>query len=198
MTPGGGGVHRSAMRRIQRVFLSGPDLFMPDGPELLAAKRELCAAAGFEGVHAAEDVGAGQPGELRARSVYADVLQRLRSCEALIANLTPWRGPHPDPGTVFEAGFASGLGLPVFAYLNVGDPDEADHRDRVAAVVGAVQDTEGAWRDPDGGLIEDLGLPENTMLWAESRAFHVIATPDPMGDVTGVELCLEAMRAYAD
>ena len=186
------------MRRIERVFLSGPDLFMPDGPQLLAAKRELCAAAGLEGVHADETVGEGEAPELRARMTYADVVARLRGCEALIANLTSWRGPHPDPGTVFEAGFAAGLGLPVFAYLNVGDPEAADHRDRVATLCGAALDTEGAWRDPDGGLIEDLGLPEGLMLWAEARAFHVIATPDPLGDVTGVELCLETLAAYSD
>lgn len=186
------------MRRIERVFLSGPDLFMPDGPALLAAKRELCEAASLQGVHADETVGAGEPAELRARMAYADAISRLRGCEALIANLTPWRGPHPDPGTVFEAGFAAGLGLPVFAYLNVGDPEQADHRDRVAALTGAALDTEGAWRDPDGGLIEDLGLPEGLMLWAEARSFQVIATPDPLGDVTGVALCLEALAAYAD
>lgn len=186
------------MRRIERVFLSGPDLFMPDGPKLLEAKRAACAAAGFEGVHADEAVGAGQPGELRARMIYADVIARLRGCDAVVANLSPWRGPHPDPGTVFEAGFAGGLGLPVFAYLNVGEEAQADHRDRVDAVVGAQLDSHGEWRDPDGGLVEDLGLPESVMLWSEARSFYVVVTPDPLGDVTGVELCLEALRAYAE
>ena len=184
------------MRRIERVFLSGPDLFMPDGPELLAAKRAACQEAGLEGVHADGGAGEGAPGELRARMAYADAVSRLRSCHAVIANLTPWRGPHPDPGAVFEAGFAAGLGLPVFAYLNVADAEEADHRDRVAAMVGAALDAEGAWRDPDGGLIEDLGLPEGLMLWAEARSFFVVVTPDPLGDVTGVELCLEALKAW--
>ena len=145
------------MRRIQRVFLSGPDLFMPDGPDLLADKLAACEAAGLEGVLADDAAGEEEAGELRARAAYADVVGRLRSCQAVIANLTPWRGPHPDPGTVFEAGFAAGLGLPVFAYLNVADAEEADHRDRVAAVVGAAPDEMGEWRDPDGGLIEDLG-----------------------------------------
>jgi len=41
-------------------------------------------------------------------------------------------------------------------------------------------------------------LPENLMLWAESRRFYVIVTADPQDDITGVELCLEAMRLYAD
>ena len=35
------------------------------------------------------------------------------------------------------------------------------------------------------------------MLWAEARSFFVVVTPDPLGDVTGVELCLEAMKPYA-
>ena len=170
---------------------------MPDGPALLQAKREACAAAGLEGVHADAAVGAGQPGELRARMVYADVISRLRSCDAVVANLTPWRGPHPDPCSAFETGFAGGLGLPVFAYLNVASEEEADHRDRVAEIVGAQLDGQGEWRDPDGGLVEDLGLPEGVMLWAEARSFYVIVTPDPLGDITGVELCLEALRAYA-
>ena len=186
------------MRRIERVFLSGPDGFMPDGPELLAAKRDACREAGLEGVHADGSAGEGAPGELRARIAYADTVSRLRGCQALIANLTPWRGPHPDPGAAFEAGFAAGLGLPVFAYLNVADEEEADHRDRVAALVGAALDEQGDWRDPDGGLIEDLGLPEALMLWAEARSVFVVVTPDPLGDVTGVELCLEALKAYAD
>ena len=185
------------MRRIERVFLSGPDLFMPDGLELLAAKRDCCQGAGLEGVHADPDVGQGAPGELRARMVYADVVSRLRGCQAVVANLTPWRGPHPDPGTAFEAGFAAGLGLPVFAYLNVSDVEEADHRYRVAAVTGAALDDHGEWRDPDGGLIEDLGLPEGLMLWAEARSFFVVVTSAPLDDVTGVELCLDALKAYA-
>ena len=186
------------MRRIERVFLSGPDLFMPDGPELMAAKRDACREAGVEGVHADPQVGEGAPGELRARMVYADVVSRLRRCQAVVVNLTPWRGPHPDPGTAFEAGFAAGLGLPVFAYLNVADEDEADHRYRVASTVGAALDAQGEWRDPDGGLIEDLGLPEGLMLWAEARSFFVVVTPEPLSDVTGVELCLDAMKAYTE
>ena len=54
------------------------------------------------------------------------------------------------------------------------------------------------WHDPDGARIEDLGLPETALLWAEARRFLVIITDSPMEDVTGLELCLEALRLYAD
>jgi hypothetical protein len=36
------------------------------------------------------------------------------------------------------------------------------------------------------------------MLWAEARRFYVIVTPDVHGDLTGLELCLDAVRLYSD
>ena len=38
----------------------------------------------------------------------------IRSCQAVIANLTPFRGPSADVGTVYEVGFARALGLLIF------------------------------------------------------------------------------------
>ena len=35
------------MRRLQTLYLSGPDLHYPDSGELLARKRLVCAAAGL-------------------------------------------------------------------------------------------------------------------------------------------------------
>lgn len=187
------------MRRITSVFLAGPDLFHPRGPALIAEKKALCEAAGFIGVAAGEGgPRPADPDEADARRAYADTLVQLRSCEALIANLTPWRGPGCDPGTAFEVGFAAALGMPVFAYLNVAQEDEADYRDRVEAYIGAELDRSGVWRDPDGCEIENFGLAESLMLWAEARRLVVIVTPDPLDDTTGVEVCLEALALYAD
>lgn len=187
------------MRRITSVFLAGPDLFYPEGQALIAAKKAACETAGFIGVAGGE----GRPSraasdEADARGAYADTLIQLRSCEALIANLTPWRGPGCDPGTAFEVGFAAALGMPVFAYLNVLQEDEAEYRGRVEAYMGAELDRLGRWRDPDGCEIEDFGLAESLMLWAEARRLVVIVTPDPLDDLTGVEVCLEALALYAD
>jgi nucleoside 2-deoxyribosyltransferase len=185
--------------RIASVFLSGPDQWLPDAGELLTRKRALCEAAGFVAI-------TGLDGERRekdaseamAREVYAGALANLRQADAVIANLSPWRGPNCDPGCAFEVGFASALGKPVFAYMNVTDEDDADYRMRVEAMLGAVPDDLGGWRDPEGARVEDFGLPENLMLWAESRRFYVVVTADPQDDITGLELCLEAMRLYAD
>ena len=192
------------MRRITSVFLAGPDLWFPQGEALIAEKRELTETAGFIGVAGREGPltearsTEARNSELGAREIYADTLIRLRSCEAVIANLTPWRGVGCDPGTAFEVGFAAALGLPVFAYLNVASEDEADHLGRVEAYIGAELDAEGRWRDPDGCEIDDYGLPENPMLWAEVRRLMAVVTPDPFNDLTGFEACLQQLALYAD
>jgi nucleoside 2-deoxyribosyltransferase len=187
------------MRRIDTVFLAGPDLWFPDAAEHLARKHAMCEAAGFAPVGGRGDgLVETEPSEAMAREIYALALERLRAADAVIVNLTPWRGPNADPGTAFEAGFASALGKPVFAYLNVDGEDEAEYRGRVEAMIGAVPDQDGRWRDLDGGEIEGFDLPENVMLWAEARRFFVIVTPEPLHDLTGLQLCLEAIGLYSD
>ncbi len=187
------------MRRIQSIYLAGPDLWFPDAADVLMRKKALCTAAGFTGVLGGGDGSGDGPGaEVMAREVYATSLERLRAADAVVANLSPWRGPGCDPGTAFEAGFAAALGKPVFAYMNVEGEDEADHRTRVEMLLGAAPDAMGRWRDDLGATIEDYGLPENLLLWAEARRFYVIVTPDPLEDLTGLELCLEAVRLYSD
>jgi nucleoside 2-deoxyribosyltransferase len=187
------------MRRIETLFLAGPDLWRPDAAQLADRKLALCEAAGFAGLNGRpEGLIETEPSEAMAREIYATVLERLRAADAVVANLTPWRGPGADPATAFEVGFAAALGKPVFAYLNIAREAEADYRDRVEAILGAVRDEWGTWRDPEGCEIEDFALPETLMLWAEARRFVVIVTPDPQADLTGVELCLDAVRLYAD
>ncbi len=187
------------MRRLQTLYLAGPDLHYPDSAELLARKRLACTAQGLEARLAGDDLTeGGRNGELRAREIYAGALANLRASDAVVANLTPWRGPGCDGATAFELGFASALGKPVLAYLNVEDEGDAEYRARVEAWLGAAVDAEGVWRDGEGCRIEDLDLPEAALLWAEARRLFVIVTPDPQGDITGLELCLEALKAYAD
>jgi nucleoside 2-deoxyribosyltransferase len=187
------------MRRISSIFLAGPDQWFPEAEDHLSRARGMIELAGYTPM-----IGAGgglietERSEVMARETYAKTLQTLRTADAVIANLTPWRGVGADPAAAFQVGFASALGKPVFAYLNVAAEDEADVRGRVEAQFGASPDSAGVWRDADDCEIEDYGLPENLMLWAEARRFYVIVTPEPIGDLTGLELCLEAVGLYSE
>ena len=187
------------MRRIERLYLAGPDVFLPDAHAFAARKRELCAAHGLTGLTpVTNELIEREPSEAMAREIYAAAMQLLRGSDAVIANLSPWRGPGADAGTAFEAGVASGLGKPVFAYMNVMEEEQAEHRARILNWIGGRVDDAGKWRDADDCEIEDFGLPENLMLWAEARRLYVIVTPDTQSDLTGLELCLDAIKLYSD
>lgn len=187
------------MRRVENLYLAGPEVWFPNVGAHFGLRQHLCAEHGFTMLLPdSADLRELEPGEVMAREIYAERVARMRRADAAIINLTPWRGPAADPGTAFEAGFLSGLGKPVFAYMNIPAEEDAEYRDRVDAHLGAQLDEDGVWRDGDGAVIEDFGLPETIMLWAEARRLFVIVTPDTMGDVTGLQLCLEAIQQYIE
>ena len=187
------------MRRIRSLYLAGPSIHLQQGVSLAASARKLCEAAGFAALAPDPDaLKEREPSEAMAREIYAERISRLRQADAAIVDLTPFRGPHCDPATAFEAGFMAGLGKPVFAYMDLPGEEDAELGDRVESYVGAERDEAGLWRDADGAEIEDFGLPESLMLWAEARRLYAIVTPDIHGDLTGLQLCLEAVQLYAD
>jgi nucleoside 2-deoxyribosyltransferase len=187
------------MRRITSLYLGGPDAALPDAQVLLANKRVMTADRGFVGVFPDDSVLVEtEPSEAMAREIYADRVQRMRLADAAIINLTPWRGPHCSVSAAFEAGFMAALGKPVFAYMNIQNEDEAELRSRIEEQMGVELDRSGVWRDGYGGQIEDFGLPEELMLWAEARKLYVVETPDIYGDLTGFEMCLDAVKLYSD
>lgn len=116
----------------------------------------------------------------------------MRCADAGIFNLTPFRGPGADAGTVFELGLMHGLGKPVFGYTNAAATllERTPH---------ATRDAAGAWRDRDGLLIEDFGNADNLMLDAclhDAGAPIVRAARDcALADLEGFEACLRLAAA---
>lgn len=186
------------MRRITSLYLGGPDVAFPGGAALLNKKRTACERAGFVPVVSSDSpLVETEPSEAMAREIYADRVSRMRLADAAIVNLTPWRGPSCDPAAAFEVGFLAALNKPVFAYLNVPDEHQAELRARVENHLGVEVDRQGGLLEAYGVEVEDFGLPESVMVWAEARRVFVVVTPDVFGDVSGFDLCLEAVRLYA-
>ncbi len=169
---------------MRKLYLAGPDVFLPDALAVGARKRALCAAHGFEGLFPLD--GNGVEPEASAKRIYDANIDLLRRSDGLVANLTPFRGISADVGTVYEVAYALALGLPVFAYTE--DPAHLGTRIRAAFKSGA--DTAYAG---DGMIVEDFGLPDNLMIaeGISAQGWPMIVGAPGDGDLNAFVACLK-------
>lgn len=164
-----------------RIYLAGPEVFLPDAITIGREKCRLCSAYGFEGVFpldASLDLSGLTKVEQATRISLANE-GLMRSCDVLIANLTPFRGVSMDSGTAFEVGFMRALGRPVLGYSNT----RASYKQR-ADVYRAGPPTNGDCDRPEIS-VEDFDLPENLMIAVAIRdSGFEIAHAGPSSDGT--------------
>jgi nucleoside 2-deoxyribosyltransferase len=185
-----------------RIYLAGPEVFLPDPIKAGVRKKKLCAQHGFEGIYpidAQVDLEGLGP---RAAALRIGKIneQLLRSCDAVIANMTPFRGPSADLGTAYEMGLARGLGLLVCAYTN----DPRPFTERTCEFLAGKFSTSGTRLcDGDSMEIEQFGLADNLMLESsiEESGGCFIKYEAPAAqrftDLRGFEQCLIAMKRLA-
>jgi nucleoside 2-deoxyribosyltransferase len=179
-----------------KLYLAGPEVFLPDAVEVGRRKCALCAHYGHIGLFPLDNIGSIAPGERLARLIFVGNLGLIREADAVIANLSPFRGCGADPGTVFEVGFAHALGKPVHGY----SCDPRTLLDRVSAGEAAPlrQAGDGRLFAADGLAVEDFGLFENLMIAEALTAFHAGrgAKPGAEGymDLALFETALAAIR----
>jgi nucleoside 2-deoxyribosyltransferase len=177
-----------------RIYLAGPEVFLPDAQAVGARKAALCTQHGLDGVFPLDAgldlAGLAKPEQARAISAANEGL--MRSCAGLIANLTPFRGVSMDAGTAFEVGFMRALQRPVLGYTNVA----ADYRARCEAYRRSVPQLALLDADHPEADIEDFEGAENLMIEAAILASGgaVVRTAVPAGqemrDLAGFEACL--------
>ena len=175
-----------------RIYLAGPEVFLPDALAVGARKKALCTQHELEGVFPL-DAGLGLAGLAKAeqaRRIAASCESQMRSCAGLIANLTPFRGVSMDSGTAFEVGFMRALGRPVLGYTNV----VADYKARAETYRSAPPPLPDF--DHPEAEIEDFGGAENLMIEVAILASGgtVVRTAVPPGqemrDLAGFQVCL--------
>jgi nucleoside 2-deoxyribosyltransferase len=148
----------------KRVYLAGPEVFLSNAKEVGEHKKALCRKYGFEGVFPLDaeiNVEGKSPREV-GLCIFGVNETLIRSCDIVIANLTPFRGPSADVGTAYEIGFAHALGKSVFAYTNVA----VAFTERTVKALSAkvTRTSDGKLRDAHGMFIEELDLTDNLML----------------------------------
>jgi nucleoside 2-deoxyribosyltransferase len=141
-------------RMTKRIYLAGPAVFLANARDIGARKRAICERHGLVGVFPGDEEDPCDPTLPPAEQGLAisRAMERvMRGCDAMIVNLTPFRGPSADVGSAYETGFMRALDRPIFAYSN----DGRSFPDRIASFCGAVRTrTTGEHEDADGMAIE--------------------------------------------
>lgn len=170
-----------------RIYLAGPEVFLPEPAALGAAKKAICARHGLVGVFPIDDPTTAPSGPPDWRRIHAACEMHMRGCDALVANLTPFRGAGADAGTAYELGFMRALGRPVFGYTHI----PGEYRARVQA-----RRDGPALRDGEGLEVEDFGLADNLMLEGAIAASGgvLLRANAPLGwtDLSLFEACVAA------
>lgn len=131
------------------IYLAGPDVFHPASSQIGGKLQTICSKHRLVGLYPADNA---IPLDIpdAASRIYASDIAMINRSAAVVANISPFRGPNMDPGTAFEIGYAVARGIPVFIYTDGVEPwSEA-----------------GDWDSLDEKLFpkpSELGLPENLM-----------------------------------
>lgn len=154
-----------------RIYLAGPEVFLPNAEEEGRRLKDICSEHGFEGVFPLDGIinTDGMEQWEIAEAIFDSNIEKIGSCAAVIANMTPFRGPGMDGGTAFEIGYAYGEGKIIIGWSS----DERDYIDRVREHFGGNLQKSDRWRDPDNLEVEDFGQAENLMM--SSAVLDVVA-----------------------
>lgn len=177
------------------IYLAGPDVFLPNAAQIGRRKVALCKRYGAHGFFPLDndvDLSAADA----SRQIFHHNEAMMNRCDIVIANLTPFRGPSADAGTVFELGFMAGHGKLCFGYCNDPTP-YADRVRRLGDVSGGEQ-----LIDRDGLTVENFGHADNLMM---IHALELYGSPlvvpreapgDLWQDLTSFEACLKLAASY--
>jgi len=173
-----------------KIYLAGPDVFLPDAVAIGQHKRAICERHGVTGLYPLDNTI-----DLAARDASLQIFRgneaMMDAADAIIANLTPFRGPGADAGTVYELGYMAGRGKLCLAYCN----DPASYAERTARFTEVTRVHERL-SDRDGLTVEDFGLPDNLMMiHALDEHGHPLVLPrarpaDIWRDLASFEACV--------
>ena len=175
---------------MTKVYLAGPDVFLPDAADIGRRKVALCAQHGLIGLYPLENA-IDRAASDASLQIFRGNEAMMIEADAIIANLTPFRGPGADAGTVYELGYMAGLGKLCLGYSN----DPSSYADRVGEFTKVIS-RDGHLVDASGLTVENFGLTDNLMM-IHALDLHgcALVTPrqapaDIWHDLTAFEGCV--------
>lgn len=152
---------------VKRIYLAGPEVFLKDAALVFRRKKEICQEHFMIGVSPMD----GCPPIVNSKldtgiAIFQHCFDELRSCNAVIANISPFRGHCCDTGTAVEIGMARALGKPIFAYTNCGPEEFRLLRRMINKGDARIRpNTEGVIHEDEfGAMVENFGTTDNIMV----------------------------------
>lgn len=108
---------------MKKVYIAGPQVFLPDPIGFYEMVQKLCQQQGLEAL-IPFDPNLPFDGDV----IYNSNMKLLREADAAVAYADPFRGAEPDSGTMWEVGFLRALDKPVFLYGSDDRTVEQKHR----------------------------------------------------------------------
>jgi nucleoside 2-deoxyribosyltransferase len=142
------------------VYLAGPAVFRGDADAHGVSLKDLCIANSLEPLWPLDNEPKSSSAKDLAREIRQMNCAMIERATAVIADISPFRGPNMDPGTAFEIGYALALKKPVFAYTDAPGKTLLD-RTRAAFELRKVGVKHYDANDME---VEDFGLHENLMI----------------------------------
>lgn len=185
---------------MKRIYLAGPEVFLPDAEALGHRKKQLCRDYGFTGLFPIDsEIRMADDQENPGFAISRGNENLIREADIIIANLTPFRGPSADVGTVYELGLARGLNKLLAGYSNCPE----SYLERVWQQSGEgelAQQPCGDIRDRSGLKIEEFGLHDNLMIEGGIHnagglfLTHAAASGQRYSDLTAFEALLAELQ----
>lgn len=181
-----------------KVYLAGPDVFLPNAKEFGDKKKAICQRYGLTGLFPLDNEidGTGMSLQKFAFAISRANEELIDSSVGIIANMTPFRGPSTDVGTAFEIGYARAKKKLIFGCSNT----TVSFLDRTRAFCKSVTKDGDNFRDQDHMALESFGLTDNLMLDGSIHACggELICGEVPAGEMfTSLVVFEKCVAAFA-
>lgn len=110
---------KSTSKMNPRLYLAGPEVFLPNAKEYAEWQRALCHKYDFEPLHPMDNnLDLGEMDYSTAIRIYKGDVGQVRKCDIVVANCNPFRSVCViDDGTAYELGFGNALCKPSYGYI---------------------------------------------------------------------------------
>lgn len=143
-----------------KIYLAGPDVFRENAIGYGKFLKDLCTRVGAIGLFPFDN----EINPPDSKLIFEANFKMIQECDAVVANVSPFRGPSVDPGTAWELGAAYALGKKIVTYSD----ELNDYKDRAQKYA-----TQPYINIEDFGLHDNLMIAECSPVSANSAAFAI-------------------------